>query len=198
MSKSLMSINLHGEAKQLINSMIKPKVLQLSNQLSCVSIVEANHEASTLADLRRLFLRESAAQEVFVDLVGDYLDEVVKSNDQSNCAKLRVPRVKPNIENLADSGSCQVETDTEILSCSFRFHGRHAGYKPSALMERISKYSHSSPCCCVAALIYLERFQQRCPAVELTSATFQRLVLVASMTANKYLEDNSFCHNKSW
>jgi len=65
-------------------------------------------------------------------------------------------------------------------------------------MERISKYSRGSPCCCVAALIYLERFQQRCPAVELTSATFQRLVLVASMTANKYLEDNSFCHNKSW
>jgi hypothetical protein len=65
-------------------------------------------------------------------------------------------------------------------------------------MERISKYSRGSPCCCVATLIYLERFQMRCPAVALTSTTFQRLLLVASMTANKYLEDHSFRHNKSW
>jgi hypothetical protein len=79
---SLMRINLHEEAKQLINSMAASEMPQLRSQPSCVSIVEANHEASTLSELRRLFLRESAAQEVFVDLVGNYLDEVVKSNDQ--------------------------------------------------------------------------------------------------------------------
>ncbi len=92
--------------------------------------------------------------------------------------------------------SCQADTDAKRTPCSF--HGRHPGYKPSALVERISKYSRGSPCCCVAALIYLERFQRRCPAVVLTSTSFQRLLLVASMTANKYLEDNFFCHNRSW
>ncbi len=82
MRSSLIRINLYEEAKKLINSMATPKMTQLTYQPTCVNIVEANHEASTLSELRRLFLRESEAQEVFVDLVGDYLDEVVKSNDQ--------------------------------------------------------------------------------------------------------------------
>jgi hypothetical protein len=79
---SSMRINLHEESKQLINSMATPEVPQLKWQPACTIVAEANHEASTLAELRRLFLRESAAQEVFVDLVGDYLDEIVKSNDR--------------------------------------------------------------------------------------------------------------------
>ena len=93
-----MRINLHEEAKQLINSMATSEIPKLKSQPSCVNIVEANHEASTLADLRRLFLRESAAQEVFVDLVGDYLDEVVKSNDQSQVQKQRDSRIEPMIK----------------------------------------------------------------------------------------------------
>jgi hypothetical protein len=82
-----MRINLHKEAKQLINSMATPEIPQSASTPACCSIVEESNDATTLADLRRLFLRESGAQEVFVDLVGDYLDEVVKSNDQSQVRK---------------------------------------------------------------------------------------------------------------
>ncbi len=155
------------------------------------------YEASTLPELQRLFWWESAAQEVFVDLVGEYLDKVVTSSD--------VCQVQTNFGvNFSFLlwnywfDYFQDETYPKSIPCGF--NARHPGYKPSVLMERISKYSGGSPSCCVAAqpaLIYLERFQRRCPAVELTSATFQCLVLVVYMTANKFLEDHSFGHNKS-
>jgi hypothetical protein len=76
-----MRVNLHNESKQLINSMATPKVPQPRSSRSCTSILEESHEALTLAELRRVFLREATAQEVFVDLVGEYLDDVIKSND---------------------------------------------------------------------------------------------------------------------
>ncbi len=78
----LLRINLHEESKQLKNSMETPKITQPILKPSRTSGLEEIHEASTLAELRRVFLTESTAQEVFVDLVGEYLDEVVKRNDQ--------------------------------------------------------------------------------------------------------------------
>ncbi len=195
-----MHINLYAEASQLSNSMmtLPQRAHPRLRQLACTSIEEEFHESSTLAELRRLFLRESAAQDVLVDLAGDYLDEVVKSNDQ--CLVQTTRTVHRNLIEFSDSDPCQTETESKGIPGSMpcTFHGRRAGFTPSFLLDRISKYSRGSPCCCVAALIYLERFQQRCPAVKLTSTSFQRLLLVASMTANKYLEDHALCHNKSW
>ena len=77
-----MRINLHAESKQLINSMATPKIQQPIPSPTCTTVLEEIHEASTLAELRRVFLRESTEQEVFVDLVGEFLDEVIKGNDQ--------------------------------------------------------------------------------------------------------------------
>ena len=57
------------------------------------------------------------------------------------------------------------------------------------------RFSNASPCCSVAALIYIERIQTRCPSISFTTTTFHRLLLVASMTADKYLEDETFDHN---
>jgi hypothetical protein len=69
-----MGISLHEEVKQLINGMATPKMPKLRLHPLCTGIgpdiVQRFHEASTLAKLQRLFLWESAAQEVFVALVG--------------------------------------------------------------------------------------------------------------------------------
>jgi hypothetical protein len=59
------------------------------------------------------------------------------------------------------------------------------------------KYSEASPCCMVVALLYLRRFQERFPSLVLTSRTLQRLLLVAAMTATKFLEDVSLS-NDAW
>jgi hypothetical protein len=64
-------------------------------------------------------------------------------------------------------------------------------------MLRIFKYSRASPCCLIVMLIYLDRFKSKCPSVTLTSTTMQRLLLVAAMTATKYLEDVC-CNNRRW
>ena len=59
------------------------------------------------------------------------------------------------------------------------------------------RYSGLSPCCFVIALIYLERLKRREASVCLTSVTFQRLLLVAVMTAAKFLDD-FYESNKHW
>ncbi len=61
----------------------------------------------------------------------------------------------------------------------------------------MSKYSRASPCCFAIAVIYLARFNARHPSLELTSRTVQRLLLVATMLATKFYEDNFFL-NSTW
>jgi hypothetical protein len=85
------NLHLHEEAKQLINSMTTTETPNISlREPSChgSSVGKELCKASTLHESRRLCLKESTAQEIFVDLVGDYLDEVVKSNDHHQVIKL--------------------------------------------------------------------------------------------------------------
>jgi hypothetical protein len=133
-----------------------------------------NHDAEpfTLPELQMIFRMQSAAQEIFIDLVGECLDERVQTNDKTQ--------------------------DSHSHCAPHSFAGQRVTFKASYFLKRISRYSRGSPSCCVAALVYLERFLSRFPSIELTSATFQRLVLVASMTADKYLEDDTYLHNRSW
>ncbi len=131
-----------------------------------------DNEPFTLPELQMIFRMQSAAQEIFIDLVGECLDERVQTNDKTQ--------------------------DAHYHCAPHSFAGRRVTFKASYLLKRISRYSRGSPSCCVAALVYLERFLSRFPSIELTSVTFQRLVLVASMTADKYLEDETFLHNRSW
>ena len=51
------------------------------------------------------------------------------------------------------------------------------------------KYSGASPSCCIVAFLYLEKLKEHRPSLLLTSRTIQRLLLVATMLAAKYLED---------
>jgi hypothetical protein len=71
------------------------------------------------------------------------------------------------------------------------FYGKQALFKPSQFLKRILKYVETTPACAVLALIYLERLQQLEPTLVLNSRTLQRLLVVAMLTATKYLEDDS-------
>jgi hypothetical protein len=59
----------------------------------------------------------------------------------------------------------------------------------SYYLRRMAKYCDASSCCFVVAVMYLERLKAIDPGMVLTSNTVQRLLLVAVMTAAKYLED---------
>ena len=69
------------------------------------------------------------------------------------------------------------------------FVGHHVTFKASYYIKRMFKYSGASPSCFVIAINYLERYRIIHPALVLTSRTIQRLLLVAVMSATKYLED---------
>jgi hypothetical protein len=77
------------------------------------------------------------------------------------------------------------------------FYGKQALFKPSHLLKQILKYVNTNPACAVFALIYLEQLQQLEPTLVLNSRTLQRLLLVAMLTATKYLEDD-IPSNSDW
>ena len=77
------------------------------------------------------------------------------------------------------------------------FNGSRPPLTPTQFVTRVAKYSGASPCCFAVALIYLERLKKRDPGVCLTSANFQRLFIVAVMSASKFLDD-FYYSNKHW
>ena len=77
------------------------------------------------------------------------------------------------------------------------FEGSKVNFTAAYYVKRIVSFSGASPCCLIAALLYLDRFQSCRPGLRLTSCNLQRLLLVAAMTAAKYLEDVT-CLNSRW
>ena len=123
----------------------------------------------SIAELTESMTREAQNQAPLLEMLSELLQEQIRVSD----------RCRPvSQEQSSFEGSC--------CHLSIAFY-----------VQRIVRYSGASPCCLVATLLYLERFRQRRPAVRLTSSTLQRLLLVAAMTATKYLEDVS-CSNTRW
>ena len=84
----------------------------------------------------------------------------------------------------------------QIIEAS-SFDGTIPYFTTTYYVDRIAVHCGASPCCLIASLLYLERIQRRSPAMRLTSRTLQRLLLVATMTAVKFLED-AVCPNTHW
>jgi hypothetical protein len=70
------------------------------------------------------------------------------------------------------------------------FEGPQPSFTASYYIKRIAEYSGAGPYSLVTALVYLERLQRACPDLRITSGCMQRLLLVAVMVAEKYLEDD--------
>ena len=79
-----------------------------------------------------------------------------------------------------------------------QFSGRRVQFLASRYVERMCKYTGVSPCCFVVAVMYMERLRQRLPSLLLTSRTLQRLLIVAVMTASKFLEDFDLSNSTWW
>ena len=116
----------------------------------------------------------------YLETVCSLLDQVVELNDAQR-----------------EVDEAQIRFDNASTKLSQAFQSSHAGFRPSYYLRRISRYTGASPCCFVAVLLYLDRFQARFPCMYLTSWTLQRLLLVAVMAATKYLEDVC-CRNRRW
>ena len=106
-------------------------------------------------------IKDAESQSDHVNILFEYLNHLVRKKDQASAA--------------SDAPSPYEGLPARIT----------AGY----YAKRILNHSRSSPCCLVAALIYIQRIQRRRPNIRLSSRTLQRLLLVAAMVAAKYLED---------
>jgi energy-converting hydrogenase Eha subunit C len=122
-----------------------------------------------MAALKEAMTRESAAQEPLVAIIGALLNKTVQRNDA-----------------LGRAGQLA------------GFEGDRICALPAAdYLERIMRYGRCSPSCAVVGLIYLQRVKTRIPGACLTSRNLQRLLLVALLLANKFLDDLYFS-NKHW
>ena len=145
-----------------------------SSKNCCLAIDdESSNQALTLAQTATFMAREAKEQWKYIDTLVEFLDQSVNVND----SLFRNEPILPEKLNA--------------------FLGPRMGFKCSYYVKRILKYSGADPCCAITALIYLDRFQLRYPNLPLTSKTLQRLLLVALMTATKYLEDTT-CLNSRW
>ena len=95
----------------------------------------------------------------------------------------------PLVDILCEYLNDKIQKNDTTSMPKSSFDGKCALFSAGYYVKRIAKYSRASPCCLVAALLYLERAHQLRPALRLTSHTLQRLLLVAMMLATKYLED---------
>ena len=123
----------------------------------------------TLTEAKEIMLHDAHDQQPLVDMTGEYLQAQLEQND---CCLPKGETVSP-------------------------FQGSLVPFTASYYVQRIMKYSGASPCCMVAALVYIERICRQRPELCLNARTLQRLVLVAAMEAVKYLED-VVCDNRHW
>ena len=122
-----------------------------------------------MAELKAAMTKESSAQEPLVEIIGALLDKTVQRND----ALGRVSQLHA-------------------------FEGeRICALSASEYLLRIMRYGKCSPSCAVVGLIYLQRIKAKVPSACVTSRNLQRLLLLALMLANKFLDDLYFS-NKQW
>jgi len=122
-----------------------------------------------MMQLKDAMTADAAEAERLIDAVGQLLDATVKLNDS---------RGRKSSLKSFEGGSVTITI--------------------SQYIKRILKYGGCSPCCVFVALIFLQRLKTRLGAnVSLTSTNFQRLFLIATMTAAKFLDD-FYYSNTSW
>lgn len=122
-------------------------------------------------------MHDCALQERLVKTLGQILDTTVYRNDARRHRACCSP----------DSPLLRFESNSR---CPL---------KPSAYLERIQKYTVTSPCNFVIGLIYLQRLRDldQAKQMRLTSFNTQRYLLTAIMLASKTFDDY-YVSNKQW
>ena len=132
--------------------------------------MEAN--GPSMMDIKSAFKSDAEAQEHLVLLVGRVLDKTVQLNDAKGAGNTTYGCAHPV------------------------FHSSHkCPLKPSAYVQRLLQYSAASPCNLVIATVYLQRLKTLVgngaadTKLRLTSYNIQRLLLTATLLANKMYDE---------
>ena len=137
-------------------------------------------DGPSMIDIIAALKADAAAQENMVTIVGRVLDTTVQLNDAKGAG------------------------NTTYGCPHLVFHSSHkCPLKPSAYVQRLLQYSAASPCNLVIATVYLQRLKTLVgngaadTKLRLTSYNIQRLLLTATLLANK-MYDEPFDSNKQW
>lgn len=167
--------NIYIEALNLKNSMRIKNKMEMESFQTCRSICRVDQ-----------FMCENDVESISPSLVQSCERMTVLAESQA-----------PLIEVLCDFLKDVVEQNDHQSAPESPFVGSQARFTAAYYIRRIARYTGASPCCLIATLVYLERIQKRSPNLFISSRTLQRLLLIAAMTATKYLEDSS-CLNTQW
>ena len=163
-----MTQSIYNASLSLVNSMTSDP--RLINAKCCSNISQVTSTAP-MEEMRRTMTKAAEDQTEFLEPLSMLYKQMVDQNDT---------------DIIDISAGCVKHFDCVLVR-----------FEAASYMKRIALHAKASPCCLITSLIYLERAQHNCPSLRLTSRTLQRLLLVAVMTATKYLED-SCCLNSHW
>ena len=101
------------------------------------------------------------------------------------------PKVIPALASILDRTISANEALGRVQTTQLTvFHGQSApAITIAKYLERVLKYSNSSPSCFVLAHIYMDRLLSQQRGLQLTTLTVHRLVVTSLMVAAKFYED---------
>mmetsp|Transcript_20360 Transcript_20360/g.50022 ORF Transcript_20360/g.50022 Transcript_20360/m.50022 type:complete len:378 (+) Transcript_20360:50-1183(+) len=130
----------------------------------------------TIEQLRLAMREESYVQDDILPYICEILEETIAQNDAVQTAR----------------GAGEQHTDV------FFSDNETMGMTPTAFVKRLLRYGACSSCSIVLGLLYLGRLKRRLWAdMHLTTQTYQRLLVVACLVANKFADDHG-ANNTKW
>ena len=184
------------KGQSLIDVSANPaKMAQHGDKRNSQDIAPENDEMFTtfIDDIKEILKQK----DVILPVLCNFLDQCVQLND---CLKVEVTLanfcalhcdIRPRFTRF------QLQCTTIVPPGNDVFDGPTPTYKASDFVKHLVSCSETGPFVLLAALLYMERLKAQHPGLFLSSSSMQRLVLVAVMTADKYLEDNA-CSNADW
>ncbi|XP_073024756.1 cyclin-U4-1-like [Primulina eburnea] len=110
-------------------------------------------------------------------------------------AELDIPDGMPKLITFLSSLLQQV-AESNDLNHPFQpqkisvFHGlNRPTISIQSYLERIFKYANCSPSCYIVAYVYLDRFTQRQPTLQINSFNVHRLLIASVMVSAKFMDD---------
>ncbi|XP_073028447.1 cyclin-U4-1-like [Primulina eburnea] len=91
------------------------------------------------------------------------------------------------LQQVAESNDLNRTSQPQKISV---FHGlTRPTISIQTYLERIFKYANCSPSCYIVAYVYLDRFTQRQPTLQINSFNVHRLLIASVMVSAKFMDD---------
>ncbi|XP_075487918.1 cyclin-U4-1-like [Primulina tabacum] len=110
--------------------------------------------------------------------------------DSPNMTPKLITFLSSLLQRIAESNDLNPEFQPQKISA---FHGLvRSNISIHSYLQRIFKYANCSPSCYVVAYVYLDRFTQRQPELQINSYNVHRLLITSVMVSAKFMDDRHY------